>query len=347
VLQPRSDAAHDLRKRLFSFSAASKDPVSFQRWWDYYRQEWDKMGSEIFKPDSTGKFPLRLRENARGELAESQIRINKHGFRGEDFEVEKGSIFRIVAIGESTTFGCTLAAGDRPWPELFEESINRQLHPIRPVQVINAGVPAYTLTHNVERLWQEILPLKPDLVVSYHGFNGFRMLDKVWPPVHGRRPPAYRKRPIKLLGDAEHRFRLRRWENSRAPEANSVARKEPMHTPYAQAYRQLIDTCRTNEIRLALATFSMAVNRESPREVVEFYRLCFPSVYAQIAANEAHSSIVRTLAREHPDVILIDTEPVLDGQHEFFIDLIHLTQEGRNKMAEAILQNLRPYIPKE
>ncbi len=112
-----------------------------------------------------------------------------------------------------------------------------------------------------------------------------------------------------------------------------------MKSRYAQAYRQLIDAARTNGITLALANFSMAVNSGSDAGVIEFYRGGFPSVYAQIGANELHTKLVKQLA-EDSELLLIDTHPALDGQHEKFIDLVHLTQEGRQSLAETIYRSL-------
>lgn len=88
----------------------------------------------------------------------------------------------------------------------------------------------------------------------------------------------------------------------------------------------------------------MAVNPGSAPEVVEFYRRGFPSVHAQIQANGVHSGLVRALSAQNPGVLLIDTQPGLDGCHEKFIDLIHLTQEGRNSLAETFFKGLRPWI---
>jgi lysophospholipase L1-like esterase len=79
----------------------------------------------------------------------------------------------------------------------------------------------------------------------------------------------------------------------------------------------------------------MAVNTFSDPRVIEFYRCGFPSVYAQIGANALHAKLVNQLG-ESNQLILIDTRPALDGQHEKFIDLVHLTQAGRQSLAEAI-----------
>lgn len=185
-------------QRLYSYSVAGRDPAAFSRWWDAYRDQWESMGRQVFMADPQGGMPLRLRPDSEGRLFQSRIRINHSGFRGAEIREPKGDTFRIVALGESTTFGCTLNANDRPWPELLEEMLNTRLKLRRPVEVINAGVPACNLEHNLHRLAADILPLKPDLIVSYHGFNGFRLLDESLPPVAGSAPPAYQQRPLKL-----------------------------------------------------------------------------------------------------------------------------------------------------
>ena len=43
--------------------------------------------------------------------------------------------------------------------------IRDQLHAARPVEVINAGTPAWDIKMNVDRLIREILPLKPDMII--------------------------------------------------------------------------------------------------------------------------------------------------------------------------------------
>jgi hypothetical protein len=123
------------------------------------------------------------------------ISINSLGFRGPEISASKDGAYRIVVLGESTTFGMTLQPEDQPWPEVLEQIIRQRLKTRRPVQVINAGVPAYTSTTIFSRLPGEILPLQPDMIISYHGANGFHMIDSsVLPPV-GPAPPVTRNVP--------------------------------------------------------------------------------------------------------------------------------------------------------
>ena len=91
----------------------------------------------------------------------------------------------------------------------------------------------------------------------------------------------------------------------------------------------------------------MAVNNQSDPDVIEFYRSGFPLVKWQIEANRLHSALVLDIVRQNPDGWLVDTHPHLDGEHEKFIDLVHLTQEGRQQLAESIFAGIKPILEKD
>jgi lysophospholipase L1-like esterase len=340
ILKPsyRLDEGPDPRKRLFSFAEARKNPTAFAHWWHYFLREHHVLQKGICTPDTNGSAPFRLQPDSDGRMFESRIHINHLGFRGPEIPLAKGDAYRIVTLGESTTFGYTMCVNDLSWPSVLEQMIMHHLRPTRRVQVINAGIPGYTLQNNLDRLSGEILALKPDMIISYHGINGFNWLIPSLPRVTGPAPPAYAARPLKLLADCEYRLKTtiyRRRHNARQPEAAAVP-ANLMETRYARCYRELIEVARSNRVRLVLANYSMAVNARSDMDVIAFYRAGFPQVLSQIRANELHSRIVEALSRQHPGVIFVDTHPRLDGQHGKFIDLVHFTQEGRNDLAATI-----------
>jgi lysophospholipase L1-like esterase len=343
-LGPRPDA----RARLYSYAEARKDPRAFARWWYYFCIEWRKTTRAIAMHDTNGIVPFRLRRGIDGTLFDSRIHINQHGFRGPDFPAEKGGAYRILALGESTTFGITLCEEDIPWPDLLQRRIVERFNPDRPVQVINAGIPSYTLQMNLERLHRRLLSFQPDLIISYHGKNGFDWLIPSIPPVTGAPLPHYQARPVKLLGDVEYRAKilLYRW-NRIQPSPRSDPEIHLGDNPYAHAYRELIGLARSNNLHLVMANYSMAVNTNSDIDVIGFYRAAFPEVQQTIRANELHTQLVRQLAKENPDVIFVDTHPRLDGQHDKFIDLVHFTQEGRDDMAEMMFNAIRPVLEQE
>ena len=147
---------------------------------------------------------------------------------------------------------------------------------------------------------------------------------------------------MRLLAECEYRLKLIIFRRRLA--AKSGFQVPPiatlLQTKYADAYRELIDLCETNHIRLALANHSLAVNSTSDRAVIEFYREAFPGVYAFIKVNLLHSALVKALCEQNPEVCFVDTNPHLDGANEKFIDLVHFAPEGDRQMAETMFGTL-------
>jgi len=337
----------DTRRSFYSFKEAKANPAAFARWWSFYLGEWDKVEEQITILDPERQLPYRLRPNSHAMLLQSRISINSHGFRGKEFALDKGDAYRIVTLGESSTFGITLNAEDRPWPELLEELIRKRLKPRRPVEVINGGVFGYTLDNNVHRFARDILPLKPDMVISYHGVNGFILLNPALPSTYGAsRVPVYQRRPVRLLANCEYRFKLARFRREEVAGLRRQPRTlvNPMETACAGLYRCLCRIAATNHIRLVLADFSMALNRNSSRDAFEFYEVAYPAAPWQVPANEAQTEILRQVVRENPGVLFLDTHPNLDGVPKNFLDLVHFNPAGEKQMAENMFAVLRPVL---
>jgi lysophospholipase L1-like esterase len=350
MMRPRQHLlAHpDPAGKYYSYEVAMKDPGGFVSWNRYATAELRQLNARFYAPDTAGVLPYRLRPGASGPLFNSAVAINSMGFRGREIPREKGNAYRIVALGESTTFGDTLNPGDQPWPELLEEMIAARLKPSRPVEVINAGTPGYTIKENLYRLWTEILALKPDLIISYHGYNGFPLISSALPPVLARDTPVYHERPLKLLADFEFGLRVAWFRHRQASAATGQpASVNPLDTEYARAYRELIRLAETNHVRLVLANYSMAVNEASDPRVIEFYRRTCPDVYAQMQVNVLHSQIVKTLAGQNPGVGFVDTHPGLDGRHDKFIDVVHFAREGEEQMAATIFAGITNVLVKD
>jgi lysophospholipase L1-like esterase len=331
--------------RHYSYAVAKNNPEAFWAWTQYFSQQWKRYERVAIIPEPTNNPPFRLRPNSRERMFQCEIPINSLGFRGREIPVEKGNRYRVVVIGESTTFGISLTQDHHPWPELLEEFIGERLKLQRPVEVINAGVPSAILPENLARLRRDILPLKPDMIICYHGYNGFPMLNSAIPSPRGKPPPEYVARPVKLLARVEYAWKLRIYKDKMmARSFFETSLSNPLENIYAAAYRELIDLARTNHLRLVLANFSMAVNQQSDPAVIEFYRQGSPAVQYQIRANQIHSEIVETLCKLEPWICFVDTHPGLDGQYDKFVDLVHFDKNGDRQMAETFFATIKPLI---
>ena len=329
----------------YSFLEAGGKPEVFLRWHARALEE-QKRSRGNTMPDPRGVNPHVLTPG-RGSSFESTWWINVLGFRGPEIQVEKGDHYRIIALGESTTFGDTLAADDQPWPEILEQRIAREFECEKPVQVVNAGVPGWTLNNQLSRLGTDIFPLDPDLILSYHGYNGFWYLLSEIPAVRVGTVPEAPPRPSRFLAQVESAVRVwwfkRRYDAAR--KLDSKALQMDVHlSRYAELYRQLVFETRARGIDLALCSFDMAVTPESPDAVIRFYEPVFPDLRAGILANRLHTLLVTQIAQKY-DALFIDTSPGLNGAYEdAYADAIHFTQVGRERLAANILAGLRPLL---
>jgi lysophospholipase L1-like esterase len=337
-------AGSRLLGRVFSYDAARANPKGFVDFWDRHLEGMRQ--APWVMADPSGRNPYVLKPGARGRLHDSEVRINQLGFRGGEISLEKGDRFRIVALGESTTFGVTVEPGDRPWPEVLEDRIRRELACRAPVEVINAGVAGWTLANQLSRFETDIRPLAPDLILSYHGYNGFSWFFGNLPGLPFLPVPRVSPRPSRLLERAEKTLRLRALRERYARELDPAAalNTDVMATVYADEYQSLIRAARASGALLALASFNLAVNQTSPDEVVDFYAASFPDVRSAILANQLHTRLLRRLASP-PGVRFLDTAPGVDGEYQgLFVDLIHFTQAGRDRLADRLLAGLREVL---
>jgi lysophospholipase L1-like esterase len=112
------------------------------------RVDYDKLTKEVFK-----------------------VTINKYGFRGEDFVVEKApGIIRIVNLGASSTFGYH-DRDNETYPVYLEEILNERCGSQFEYEVINLGIPHLTSEAIYNLYLNEAVKLNPDVVTFYEGFN--------------------------------------------------------------------------------------------------------------------------------------------------------------------------------
>jgi peptidoglycan/LPS O-acetylase OafA/YrhL/lysophospholipase L1-like esterase len=336
----------------YSYRAAHANPAAFATWWFYYLNEWirdDGIKAAIKAPDPQKKLPFVLVPSSSGRMFDTTIRINNLGFRGPDMSRDKGDAFRIVALGESQTFGPTLRDGEKPWPELLQDLFDQPASCGRRIEIVNAGTEGYTLEDNLERVRRDVLPLKPDLILSAHGLNGFLPfgLRRVQEPDE----PGVRPRASALIGRAAltieraaHDWRARNSGQARAA-LELVSDRELMKSRYANDYRKLIALARDNGADVALTDSTLAVNESSPREVKDFYGAVFKPIDDIIAANAAHNRMVKLIAREE-GAPLIDMAKGVDGvwDDDLYLDIVHFTEAGNERVAGLMFRALLPIL---
>jgi lysophospholipase L1-like esterase len=104
---------------------------------------------------------------------------NSVGLRNAEEINPDENVIRILAIGDSFTFGAYVH-NQETWTSRLEGELNTQLFPDAQVQVLNAGIPGYTIEDELAYLREKGLALNPDVVIL--GFYTNDIFD-LYPPI--------------------------------------------------------------------------------------------------------------------------------------------------------------------
>jgi lysophospholipase L1-like esterase len=101
--------------------------------------------------------------------------LNGDGFRSGEFTPKPAGVYRIIALGDSCTFGYfareeMIGYVMRPYPLELQRLIERRLGEGR-VEVLNAAVPGYNSYQGVMLLRTKLRGLEPDLITVRFGWN--------------------------------------------------------------------------------------------------------------------------------------------------------------------------------
>lgn len=155
----------------------------------WHRDRWQQSylrGQNVFEHENIQSgyskyFPYQKRSDVDSNGNSFEVTINGKGFRGVDYTTQKShETLRILTLGASSTFGFG-NHDDETYPFLLEQLLNERLSesPCRVykrAEVINFGIP-HLDSEQVSVLFSiEGLPLKPDAVTIYSGYNNTRGL---------------------------------------------------------------------------------------------------------------------------------------------------------------------------
>ena len=128
------------------------------------------LGARDKTSESDVELGWRLVPNSTDERDGWNIRINGTGQRSPEVGPKEPGEFRILSLGESTTFGAFVPQS-ATYSARLESLLNA--HQDRKVTVINAGVSAYSSFQSLRYLELYGHEFQPDVVLFYHEVNDY------------------------------------------------------------------------------------------------------------------------------------------------------------------------------
>jgi lysophospholipase L1-like esterase len=282
------------------------------------------------------------------------VQVNSRGFVGAEFEEPRpAGVKRVVTIGDSCTFG--QGTGAQTYPAQLALRLNGSNGADR-VQVINAGIEGLNSELALRRLVSKVLPLKPDVVTVYLGWNDLmkfepggqiehpglgivaRVMDRLWLVKGMRKLVFYYIRPA-----------------VRAPATGPASRtgrfRDYRPAPFESNLRSIITVAQEAGAKVVLMTTPSVVSDDMTLEDLRKANVVFPYYSSAYAVGDfvdliaAYNRSIRVVAAAK-GVFLVDLAQEIDqraDRRRLFLDTMHPNQPGRELIADILMRHLRQY----
>lgn len=145
--------------------------VAFYHSKDFSMEMW-KYAVQLKRPVPNPKLSFAHQPNGRAFLMGQDVQINSQGLRDYEYSLAKpAGVYRIMLLGDSTTFGWGVSMKDTA-AKILERNLNAQHIPgYDHVEVLNAGVGNYDTVQEVAYYESRGRDFHPDLVVLVYFIN--------------------------------------------------------------------------------------------------------------------------------------------------------------------------------
>lgn len=292
-----------------------------------------------------------LQPNFRQDGSRISIRTNSLGFRGPEISRRKPEqTIRIACLGASTTFCAEVSRDEKTWPHRLQELLSDRFPGVS-IEVINAGVPGYVAEESLKNLTHRVLPLEPDLLVVYHAHNDIVKDTRLLAADQGltertpeQQPPAIRcLTQYSLLADLAYKNL-----NSRSNASARKLRELPDDLParFIGQVGRVHTVARERDIPVVLSTFLTHYRRaQSPEDQRSaagpaFYYMPWMSMECLLGAVDQYNAALIEFAEAEGVPIIRETDSI-PGDSTHFVDHIHLTDAGCERMAQRFADFLQ------
>jgi len=287
-------------------------------------------------------------------------RLSSAGFRTHEFERKRAGVYRILALGDSCTFGQILRGDsygymNNPYPLALEKLLADRVGPGR-FEVLNVGIPGYNSYQGLMLLRGKLRDLDPDLITVRFGWNDLFLSEA--PPGQG----PYRESDrawLVALEDLALRtslypfvrrlgFELRAWRGESPDALRKAFVRQTQWSPtislpdYEHNLRRIVEIGRARgaQVWLLTAPYNTTPSKKARNFVAFNNKIGFDQLMAE---HDRYNEATRTLGREL-GVPVIDMDAIYrDNQGvRLFVesDVLHPSQWGQTLEADVLYRAL-------
>ncbi len=299
--------------------------ASLRVWAYFFRHPYQRFDSRLGM--------ITLVPGYQGRVGTDILRINSLGLRAPEFAPAKpGHVRRVIALGDSVTFGLSGDGCDYPavLQRLFDADGRGR------VEVINAGVEGYNSEDALRFLRGRLLAFSPDLVTMLIGWNDLVKQDPAQPAASAfETRVAYAMYDVYLvkfwrrLLYLQLRPLLLKVETGLPPDEEAAFRT---YVPlvYKEHLEELIASVRASGGRVVLFTLP-SILRENMSQP-DIRKLYFPhytyNLRKFLLLHQRYNETIRSVGRAYGIPVVELQKAVAGRESELFMDTAHLECEG-------------------
>jgi len=296
--------------------------------------------NQVFKQFVLTKLSFNNNEgiirNENGDIA-----INSLGYRGPYFSKKKDSnIFRIVTLGGSTTAG--MHENGLTYPRILERMLNQSKIKNINFQVINAGMWGHNTCQIKTRFQNEIIDLKPDLLILMSGWNDINKFRSA--NITNSRQYCENHHPFLIKSNIFRILRLKIIDLIKKTNSElgfNVLEKNL--NLYENNLREIAEKTKEKNIKLILMGLPgvyESTSIENFKDYVQFLNMSSEELFFRQQALLATDETKVKLAREYTHASFIENGLSINipAKKDFFFDTIHPTGSGNRVMAFKLLE---------
>jgi lysophospholipase L1-like esterase len=270
---------------------------------------------------------------------------NSRGYRGDELITPKpDGVFRIFAIGGSTTYGVSLK-NNETYPALLQAILQERGY--SNIEVINAGVPQYATYVNLVNFEFRLLDDQPDMILTYEGindvvtrlvdpsrYNGLNAMRGIWNTSYIQQSPFVAVRffsqrlgfatPISSLDSALFNVAdVIRCTDPQFCQALDLSPQQVLEanppTYFERNLRNMIAIARVNSVQFVFSTWAYFPEASNGSLYMTYLHMQY--------GVAQHNDLTRQLAQEL-DIPMIDLASTMPYGAQYWQDGLHLTAEG-------------------
>ena len=289
----------------------------------------------------------RLAANRTFRGADIEVQTNAYGLRSPEISLHHAeNTVRIAVLGASSIYGAEAATNADTIPARLERALKKRIEG-RKIEVINAGVPGSTIENIHLLLSNIILPLSPNIVVFYPGFQQISGACRPEQRVERQSAPWIGLPNWSLVYDLIVKNTRFLREKPGIRPVQSPPKFEP--GDYRQALEKLIEEATTANAEFILTTaargyreeFDLEENHALARNSLNFADCLTPT--ALIEATALFNPTIRQIAADR-DAPIIDLARQVPGGWRYFVDGNHLNDEGKRLSVNILVERLEAYL---